>query len=364
MANPDHLRILHKGVKEWNAWRKMNPHVIPDLSNTNLSKLSLDECNLTEANLSRVVLSYCWFMNTDFTRANLTGALLDSTILVGANFTGCILVDAILVHADLTGANLTHANLTGAVLGLAKLQGTKVSNAIFTSAVFGITVLGGLDLSATIGLETAKHQQPSTIGVDTIFRSKGNIPEVFLRGVGVPDAFIQYAATLSGQSIEYYSCFISYSHEDKAFAQQLHDVLQSKGIRCWLDEKQLSPGDHIHRKIDEAIRLRDKVLLCCSKASLQSWWVEQEITKAINKEQQLWKERGEQVLAIIPLDLDGFLFDPQWQDWKKQNLTDRMACDFKGWKNDNGSFEREVEKVINALRADSGGREKHPKPLL
>ena len=73
---------------------------------------------------------------------------------------------------------------------------------------------------------------------------------------------------LLNQAIEFYSCFISYSHAEKPFAYRLHDTLQSRGIRCWLDEHQVLPGDDIYDQVDRGIRLWDKVLLCCSKESL------------------------------------------------------------------------------------------------
>ena len=180
----------------------------------------------------------------------------------------------------------------------------------------------------------------------------------------MPNSFIQYAASLARAPFEFYSCFISYSHADKMFARRLHDALQRCGIRCWLDEKQLLPGDHIHREVDEAVRLWDKVLLCCSKDSLSSWWVDKEISKALKKEEQFWKERNKQVLAIIPLNLDGHMFEPQWQDWKKQHLTDRVAPDFTGWEKDNSKFEAQFERVIKALRADAGARGQPPKSRL
>ena len=46
------------------------------------------------------------------------------------------------------------------------------------------------------GLETVKHNRPSTIGIDTIYMSKGKIPEVFLRGCGVPDTMIAFIPSL------------------------------------------------------------------------------------------------------------------------------------------------------------------------
>jgi len=71
-------------------------------------------------------------------------------------------------------------------------------------------------------------------------------------------------------AIQFYSCFISYSQEDKSFARRLHDTLQGRGIRCWLDERQLLPGDDIYHRVDEGIRFWDKVLLRCSEHSLTS----------------------------------------------------------------------------------------------
>jgi hypothetical protein len=74
---------------------------------------------------------------------------------------------------------------------------------------------------------------------------------------------------LAFQPIQFYSCFVSYSHADKAFTRALHHTLQGRGIRCWLDEKQLLPGDDIYEHIDRGIRLWDKLLLCCSEHSLK-----------------------------------------------------------------------------------------------
>jgi len=162
----------------------------------------------------------------------------------------------------------------------------------------------------------------------------------------------------------FYSCFISYSHKDKAFARQLHDRLQGQGIRCWLDEHQLLPGDDLHEGIDWGIRLWDKVLLCASKASLTSWWVDGEINRAFQKEAQIMKERGKKVLALIPLNLDGFLFSADYQSGKKAEITSRVAANFVGWEKDPALFDRELERVIRALRTGEGGREKPPPARL
>lgn len=75
-------------------------------------------------------------------------------------------------------------------------------------------------------------------------------------------------------------------------------------------------------------------------------------------------ERSKQVLALFPLNLDGFLFSADYQSGKKSELTNRVAANFIGWEKDHALFDRELEKVIRALRTDEGGREKPPQSQL
>lgn len=124
---------------------------------------------------------------------------------------------------------------------------------------------------------------PSAVGIDTIYRSHRKIPEVFLRGCGVPEEFIAYNHSMVGRPIEHYSCYISWSSDDKEFAERLHADLQAKGVRCWLapiDSKGGRPsvlaphgiegGRKIHEQIDEAFRLRDSLVLILSDHSMSS----------------------------------------------------------------------------------------------
>ena len=87
----------------------------------------------------------------------------------------------------------------------------------------------------------------------------------------------------------------------------------------------------------------------------------QPIKKASKKEQGFRKLKGRKALALIPLDLDGYLFE-KWEDGKRDEVTSRLAGDFKGWERDNEIFERGFKKVVAALRSDESAREEPPPP--
>ena len=185
---------------------------------------------------------------------------------------------------------------------------------------------------------------------------------MFLRGCGLADWEIEAARLYDPQltenegaelyqkihdlkfrnPIQFYSAFISYSHANEGFAQRLHDKLQGRGIRCWLDKKKIQIGQKILRVVLDAIRLHDRVILCCSRASLTSNWVQTEIEETLAKEEKADRE------ILLPLNLDGYLFNG-WKGPLAVEVRKRLAADFTGWEEDAAKFETQFERVVLAL---------------
>jgi uncharacterized protein YjbI with pentapeptide repeats len=361
MAIPQHLDVLKQGVQAWNNWRDENPGNEPDLAGAKLSTADLKDANLREtdlrwADLSGADLSGAVLNRADLRRANLSRTIfhlaklsetnLSETYLSGADLREADLRKAFFIRSDLAnadlsvsdcqradfrwaylikarfnGANLSHANLIEANLTKAELKQANLSEAFVAWSCFGDN-----DLSDTQGLIEVKHFGPSTIGIDTIYRSKGNIPEEFLRGAGVPEHFISYAGYLNAKAFEYCGCFISFAGNDRNFVDKISDDLQREGIRCWFAPEEMKMGDAIRQEVDQLIRIQDKLLVVLSKFSIERSWIQKELQAA------LAEECKQSRMVLFPLRLDNSGVDAE-KKWLTDLQQTHQIYDFTAWEN-------------------------------
>lgn len=301
MANRDQLTIIRDGALRWNTWR--NQHYD--------EPIDLRDADLRGIDLSQLLLGGADLRDTDLQQASLQ--------------------DTDLRFADLSRANLAHADLSRAHVGW--------------------TMFGNVDLSKATGLETVRHMGPSTIGIDTLYSSQGQIPTPFLIGAGVPETLLPAISddiTLNGERFP--SCFISHATADAEFAGRLKTDLQHAGVRCWFAPTDLQGGRKLFDQLYDAIRAYDKLLLILSEASINSSWVQTEIWETRQQEQHLG------IRKLFPITLISFDSLRKWRCFDSdsgrdmaRDIREYFIPDFSRWRDD-AHYQRALHNLIMNLR--------------
>jgi hypothetical protein len=244
-------------------------------------------------------------------------------------------------------------------------------NATFSDALALHTVWGAVDLSEAKALDQIDHVAPSTVGTDTLRKSKGRLSAVFLRGCGLADWEIENAKLYEPslrkderttivyevlrlqlrQPIMFHSVFISYSTSDMGFATVLYDDLQKAGVRCWFAPHDMAGGKKLHEQIDRAIQVQDRLLLILSEASLASEWVNTEIANARAKEREQ-KRRVLFPIALIPFDeiRKWKAFDGDMGKDSAREIREYFIPDFSNWK-DAKAYRVAFDRLLKDLRS-------------
>jgi uncharacterized protein YjbI with pentapeptide repeats len=315
------------------------------LSYTDLRGVEADEASLDESKFYRTKLSgNTSFVEADFTRAKFADCDVHGSFtrakLIRTSFVGCKI----------------HAGFSDAILRDTEFIECDMSNSVFEG-----TLLCGLDLSTVEGLEKATHSGPSVIAMDTIAKSKGTIPEPFLRGCGLSDWEIEQAKLYNldlgnheineilykvydlraTQALQISNLFISYSHKDSEFVDKMEAKLDQMGVRNWRDIHDLKAGP-MEKQINRAIRQNPTVLLVLSENSLESDWVQHEVRVA----RELSKELGRDILC--PVALDSSWKNSSWPERIMEQIMEYNIVNFSEWK-DQDIFENTFHKLIDGL---------------
>ena len=405
MANMEHVQLVRRGRDHVARWKEANPGDQLDLNAAYMSYVRAPQVDISGADLRnsdlmgavmrRANLSGCYMnpshlYHADLRESNLTGALfngsnmrgadlrgadlsgadLDRTVLSdadlsGANLSGANLQRSSLIGAKLAGANLTGANLSGAdfvrsdltdaVLNDAdmfqtRIWGCSVGGADISAAALGYTVFQDCDLRNVIGLERVRHDAPSTIGVDTLYRSGGQIPGVFLSGAGVHDsvAALQQTIAAAGQlSGEFY---ISCRDEDEEFARKLSADLGNLGITTWVFSERVRGNALVSRlsssdqeEIERWLRNYDKLIVVASSRAVEYETILNDIIATRDKQQA-----ADQWLLYFVAPDNG-LMNPSGRAARTM-AAENVLFDLRG--EDEATYQAELAKLAAALTTD------------
>ena len=232
-------------------------------------------CSLTRANIANGTLRHASMKGADLSYASLSYADLEHADLSGANLTGTDLSWANLSNADLRGATLTSTSLTMTNLSGADLRGARIVKSDFDSSILHLAMAGGTlfancDLRSVIGLDSMLHGAPSTIALDTLARSGGRIPRVFLEGAGVAEPLIAAQDVLKAERRTYPTVLLIGSMAESELAERLCQDLSEAHIPAWAlyadDEDALNTGE---TSLDHTVYY-DRLALLCTDASLEN----------------------------------------------------------------------------------------------
>jgi hypothetical protein len=129
-------------------------------------------------------------------------------------------------------------------------------------------------------------------------------------------------------------------------AKRLHADLQDNAVRCWFAPEDMKIGDEIRSRIDQSIRLHDKLLVVLSEHSTDSDWVEDEVETALEEE----RKRKQTVLFLIRLGEAVMETD---EAWAAKIRRTRHIGDFSRSK-DHDSYGEAFDRLLPDLKAEEG----------
>lgn len=343
MPNEKHLDLLMRASREkdpsiWHNWVYHRDDIEIDLEYAQLSGLDLSHLDLTGSILDYAVLKH----------TNLTHAVLIGSEVLLTDFSDANLEDSTLHMLDFTSSDLFRTSFVNAEIE-GCFFGDNLDGADFTGATLEHSVFANSDLSTVKGLETVKHYAPSTIGIDTIYKSKGKISDVFLRGCGVPDEVISMAKSIAVQPRQYFSVMIKNAPEDESFALKLYSDLQLNGVQVYFPSEHLPTGAKRRETIYDKLQQYDKVIVILSKYSIQNEEIALDIQNAIEKEKRLAAQSRSDATVLFPIRLDEAVAKSK-KTWAIDLREVRSVADFSNWTNPL-VYQNAINKILRDLDA-------------
>jgi uncharacterized protein YjbI with pentapeptide repeats len=317
------------------------------LSHADLSHANLSNAKLTSANLTQTNLQSAYMGGTNLTNAILNGANLTHANLSSAKIIGASLLSANITHTDLSRADLSNANLAEAIFTSADLSHADLNQCVMTS-----TYLNDIDLRVVDGLDSIIHKEPSFLGIDTLYRSQGQISEPFLNGCR-PSEEIQAILHAIQQALQPHTASFIYSHEDKLFVEHLSQDLRNNGIDSWHNPGLPEAEERLNKIIDQAIKASEVIILILSGHAIQNEDFAQEVKLAL-KQDAVIRRNDPRKIGLFPVRIDD---ETETTDifWVNHLYQTREIYDFTQWQ-DNTSYQKAITHLVYQMSQPSIGK--------
>jgi hypothetical protein len=324
-----------------------------DLSGATLRAASFYGASLQGVDLSGADLVYIQLKAADVTGSSFEKARVGASDLIATNFTRANLRRADFTGASLSGANCVEADLTEAYLGDAKLCRLRLVGANLTGVTLARTNLADMDVRPLCDVSVLKHSAPSYVDARTVMWSYTH-PNLkrFLIDCGVPEIFAEYmidcARALGEPMLRrlMQTTFISYGGPDEAFARRLYSALRDHGVVVFFFPETARVGERIDNEVFQQIQAHDRVLLVCSRDSLDRPGVLNEIQETLDRE-----ARDGGATYLLPIMLDDYVLTG-WRATEPvlaERLGRRIIADFRKTRG-KSAFAKAVDRVVDALK--------------
>jgi hypothetical protein len=120
--------------------------------------------------------------------------------------------------------------------------------------------------------------------------------------------------------------FLCHGSEDKAAVRDIYARLRQDGVRPWLDEEEILPGQDWDTEIRRAVRRSHAILVCLSSCSVRKeGYLQKELRLALDAAD----EKPDGTIFIIPVKFDDCelperLRHWQWVDWRDGDAYARI----------------------------------------
>ncbi len=207
-----------------------------------------------------------------------------------------------------------------------------------------------VDVGPLCDAQSLTHSAPSSVDARAVMSSYRH-PQLksFMTDAGVPEVFAEYmiecARALGDDALRelMQSTFISYGGPDEDFARRLYDALRAHGVVTFFFPETAKVGERIGDEVFNALQRHDRMILVCSRASLDRPGVLNEIQETLDRE-----ARDGGATYLIPVMLDDYLLE-EWSEKQPvlaERVKSRVAADFR----DPARFDAALDRLLAALR--------------